>query len=325
GELAHCLVKMLYAQTNKKDAMEQVAKQVNRREVLRDAKATASIDQQEALTCMPVNVHHTISESQRKPINLFSFVGEESDGKCNPAKEDFIPKLQDHLLGHLLACEFDGDAHEDFTDEDRNGRASDTINPRTHNFVIVRSPEDGPNAHPFWYAQTLGIYNVVLRHYGPRSRDEYKKHHMQFLWLPKISFVPHTDPYAFGFLNPAFVIRGSHITPVFAAGKTTELLPAVHTVACPSDACEDWVNFYVNMYIGGGIGHLTPVYADEASEDFEQDGALPGPISKDVDIDSAADLAARSDDKETDEDDGSDDDGDGGNGSDDDDVGYGDY
>ncbi|KAG5633723.1 hypothetical protein H0H81_005707 [Sphagnurus paluster] len=289
---------------------------------------------------------------------------------------DFIPKLQDHLLGHLLAREFDGNAHEDFTDEDRNGvriigntiysvqllcvnyttydirRASDTINPCTHNFVIVQSPEDGPNAHPFWYAQVLGIYNVVLRHYGPRSHDEYKKHHMQFLWvhwlgvepghrssrhyaqLPKIGFVPHTDPYAFGFLNPAFVIRGSHVTPAFAAGKTTKLLPAVHTVARPSDTCEDWVNFYVNIfvdrdmifrYIGGGIGHLTPVYADEASEDFEQDGTLPGPISEDVDMDSAADLAARSDDKETDEDDGSDDDGDGSDGSDDDDVGYGDY
>ncbi|KAG5650664.1 hypothetical protein H0H81_011454 [Sphagnurus paluster] len=74
------------------------------------------------------------------------------------------------------------------------------------------------------------------------------------------------------------------------------------------------------------------VYADEASEDFKQDGALPGPISEVVDIDSAADLAARSDDEETNEDEnednednGSDDDGDGGDGSDDDNVGYGDY
>ncbi|KAF5374151.1 hypothetical protein D9615_008829 [Tricholomella constricta] len=289
GELAHRLIKTLYARTNKKDALKQIAKQVNRRTVLRNDSPTAGAVESEELANAPVNVHHIISNTRRSPINIYTFVNERLEGQLDPAKKGFIPKLQDHLLGRLLSREFDGDSHEDFTDEDRNDiritgntlysvhllrvnyttydirRASDTINPRTHKFIMVRSPETGPNAHPFWYAQVMGIFHTVVRHTGPRSQTPYKEHHVQFLWvrwlgvepghrsqrrhakLPKLGFVPHTDPYAFGFLDPSFVIRGSHLIPSFASGTTSDLLPAQHTVARPSTSMDDWVNYYVDM------------------------------------------------------------------------------
>ncbi|KAF9472014.1 hypothetical protein BDN70DRAFT_766741, partial [Pholiota conissans] len=74
---------------------------------------------------------------------------------------DFLPKLQDHLLGCILGHDFDGDTDEGFTHEDRNSirfrnttmyrhctarinyttydirRDYDTINPRTHPFVMM--------------------------------------------------------------------------------------------------------------------------------------------------------------------------------------------
>ncbi|KAF5382541.1 hypothetical protein D9615_002821 [Tricholomella constricta] len=374
GELAHRLIKTLYARTNKKDALKQIAKQVNRRTVLCNDPPTSGAMEFEELANAPVDVHHVISNTRRSPINIYAFVNEQLEGRLDPAKkvgldsskpsildvsQGFIPKLQDHLLGRLLSREFDGDSHEDFTDEDRNDiriignslysvqllrvnyttydirRASDTINPRTHKFIMVRSPETGPNAHPFWYAQVMGIFHAVVRHTGPRSRSPYKDHHIHFLWvrwlgvepghrsqrrhakLPKLGFVPHTDPYAFGFLDPSFVIRGSHLIPSFASGTTSDLLPAQHTTARPSTSMDDWINFYVNIfvdrdmffrYLGGGIGHLVPLQVSEDPDDEE-----PAP-DDDMDIDGpppSIGLDAHYEDEES-EDDGEDDgDGDG--------------
>jgi len=71
--------------------------------------------------------------------------------------------------------------------------------------------------------------------------------------LPKIGFVPSTDEYAFGFLDPKHVIRGCHLVPAFICGRTSDLLPVKNTDArclqCYGRACEtdDWMNFYVNM------------------------------------------------------------------------------
>ena len=87
----------------------------------------------------------------------------------------FIPKLQDHLLGRLLRRDFDGDTHGEFTDTDRNTvrimgnriyavstcrvnyttydvrRDQDCINQQIHPDVMVRSPESGKEASPYWY------------------------------------------------------------------------------------------------------------------------------------------------------------------------------
>lgn len=146
-------------------------------------------------------------------------------------------------------------------------RDHDTINPRSYPDIVVQSPETGPNAQPFWYARVIGIFHAMVS----SSHQEVKKQSMQrmdFLWvrwfgvepgryrhgfryarLPKIGFVESTDDYAFTFLDPAQVIRGAHIIPAFAEGRTSELLPTTKSVArvLNPEEDDDWLNFYVNM------------------------------------------------------------------------------
>jgi len=146
-------------------------------------------------------------------------------------------------------------------------REVDTINPKTYPDIMVKSPETGPQAQPYWYARVIGIFHGVVSSSHPELREQLPCH-MDFLWvrwfgmepgryrygfrcarLPKIGFVESTDGYAFTFLDPSQVIRGAHMIPAFKDGRTSALLPALKTVArvlSPEDE-DDWVNFYVNM------------------------------------------------------------------------------
>ena len=131
---------------------------------------------------------------------------------------------------------------------------------------MVLSPELGDNAHPYWYAQVLGIYHahVSTTH---AAASKHSAQPMQFLWvrwlgfepgyrsgsgvarLPKVGFVEATDDDAFGFLDPDLVIRGSHLIPAFHWGWTHNLMSYNGpTFARATDEKDDWMNFYVNMY-----------------------------------------------------------------------------
>lgn len=148
-------------------------------------------------------------------------------------------------------------------------RAYDTINPRTHPFVIVASGETAAGSHPFWYAAVIGIFHANVQHVGKDSRD-YRVRRMEFLWvrwlgvvpdhtfgrrqarLPKIGFIPDSDEFAFGFLDPSLVLRGCHLLPVFQDGRTTELLTTTTTTSSITEARpygekDDWMNYYVGM------------------------------------------------------------------------------
>lgn len=204
-----------------------------------------------------------------------------------------MSKLKDHLLGRLMDRAFDGDMHEDFTDDDRNDirlrnntifrhrtvrinyttydirRDHDTLNPRNRPFCMVASPDTvtNPTAHPFWYAEVIGVFHAEVQHIGQKSRDVRLKT-MEFLWvrwlgtepgylsgrrvakLPKIGFVPDSDDYAFSFLDPSEVIRGSHLIPAFVEGRSSGLLPySGPTEARQNGEKDDWVNYYVNMCV----------------------------------------------------------------------------
>lgn len=64
--------------------------------------------------------------------------------------------------------------------------------------------------------------------------------------LPRIGFVPMEDGGAFGFLDPAEVIRAVHLMPAYAHGKTSELMgPSISRQ--PKDGDEDWQYYYVDM------------------------------------------------------------------------------
>ena len=143
-------------------------------------------------------------------------------------------------------------------------RDCDTINTGTHRYVMLRSPEISTNAHPYWYAQILGIYHARVSTTHP-AIPKHSAQHMEFLWvrwlgiepghrsgskvarLPKVGFVEDTDDDAFGFLDPDLIIRGSHLIPDFNSGRTSELMSYDGITAARSpDEKDDWTNLYVN-------------------------------------------------------------------------------
>jgi hypothetical protein len=195
------------------------------------------------------------------------------------------------VLGRLLKRKYEGDSYGDFTEDERNTvhiageriyrcktmrinyttydvrRDADTIKIGSYPDIMVKSPETGSNAQPYWYARVIGVFHALVSS-SHMSVPERSLCRMDFLWvrwfgvepgryrhgiryarLPKIGFVESTDPFAFTFLDPAQAIRGVHVIPAFSEGRTSALLPngkSVARILNPEEE-DDWVNFYVNM------------------------------------------------------------------------------
>ncbi|KAJ3709521.1 hypothetical protein C8R42DRAFT_649336 [Lentinula raphanica] len=232
GELAHRLVKKFYALTNKRQAASQIGKRYRRERILNQGKLRrrsksesavhnhrksstsyshahqVAFSASQSLDERILEAHHQVSITRNHPICMTQFLQE---SPFDPAKKNFFPKLQDHLLSRILGRQFDGNDREElgFTDEDRNTvrlvngkmyaaktlrinyttydirRDSDKINPRTdHCMVMVRSPETAPGVHPYWYAQVLGIFHAQVLHVDHRkSHCSSQPQHMEFLWV----------------------------------------------------------------------------------------------------------------------------------------------
>ncbi|KAJ3816794.1 hypothetical protein F5880DRAFT_1618922 [Lentinula raphanica] len=231
GELAHRLVKKFYALTNKRQAAAQIGKRYRRERMLnqgqphRRAQSESALHRRkkaptsshahhvafsasQTLDEHVFEAHHQITTNRDHPISVTRFLQE---SPLDPAKKNFYPKLQDHLLSRVLGRKFDGDDKEDlgFTDEDRNTirlvngrmyasktmrinyttydvrRDSDMINPRTdHCMVMLHSPETAPGVHPYWYAQVLGIFHAQVLHIDYRQNQHSSQpQHMEFLWV----------------------------------------------------------------------------------------------------------------------------------------------
>lgn len=198
--------------------------------------------------------------------------------------QNFIPKLKDHILYRLRKLDISYCDHT-FTPKERNSviipnniiysvqtmqvqyttydmrREYDIINPRTHADVMVLSGETTPS-HPYWYARVLGIYHMET---WLNDGDQPVKQHLEVLWvrwlaplqnhnsgmkharLPKVAFVEESDTDAFGFLNPAQVIRGTHLIPAFASGRGVSSFPHGKSFARPGGELDDWEMYYVGM------------------------------------------------------------------------------
>ena len=118
---------------------------------------------------------------------------------------DFIPQLKDHLLGCLCDQPYNGD-QEPYSDQDQMSvhivdnqvyssqllrvnyttydvhRDQDLVNPRTHSNVMILSCKDDTQAHPYWYAQVLGVFHLRVLHLDP-SVMNCSVQHMEVLWV----------------------------------------------------------------------------------------------------------------------------------------------
>ncbi|ESK84013.1 hypothetical protein Moror_11534 [Moniliophthora roreri MCA 2997] len=125
--------------------------------------------------------------------------------------------------------------------------------------------------HPYLYGHIVGVYHATIMDVSV-PLWECKAVNADFLYirwyklvtpswswsdkqLPKLQFVDSTDPDAFGFVDPADVIRGVHIILAFNDGATDELLPSDSVVRVMEVyvnkewqvETSDWCYYYVNM------------------------------------------------------------------------------
>ena len=61
--------------------------------------------------------------------------------------------------------------HINFTSYDIHCE-QDSMNPQTNCNVMVLSPESGEDAHPFWYAQVLGVFYAWVLHMGSAAGSD---------------------------------------------------------------------------------------------------------------------------------------------------------
>ncbi|KAF7974005.1 hypothetical protein HWV62_13627 [Athelia sp. TMB] len=145
-------------------------------------------------------------------------------------------------------------------------RDQDTINGQSlrHNVMVLNCSDNVPSPGvAYRYARVLGTYhaNVILS--GSRMVD-YTGVRMDFLWvrwyeqvdssktgwktqkLDRLRFPPMANQDSFGFLDPADVLHGCHIIPVFAKGKRHSSGKGMSFRAKDSD---DWNEYYINRFV----------------------------------------------------------------------------
>ena len=143
-------------------------------------------------------------------------------------------------------------------------RAQDSINPRTNHqdIMLLSHRDDDTPHHEYEYARVIGIYHVNVIYAGPGMLD-YRARRLDFLWvrwyenlndipaqqgwknaqLDRLQFPSLSEEDAFGFVNPAEVVRGCHIVPSFSAGPRH--IAAVGISACARNS-QDWREYMVN-------------------------------------------------------------------------------
>ncbi|VDC05049.1 unnamed protein product [Peniophora sp. CBMAI 1063] len=167
-------------------------------------------------------------------------------------------------------------------------RAQDSLNPRLGAHIMTPTRPWDNLDHPFSYARILGIahVNVSLRSStdtaftAPAStqlkevlwvrwfrHDSRRKSGFKSRRLPRLQLVEEDCAYAYGFLDPDDVIRGSHLIPAFAFGKRED---------------GEWQYHYVNIFVdrdmfmrytGLGVGHNYRTTLPEGELDGAEDGS----------------------------------------------------
>ncbi|KAI5993853.1 hypothetical protein EDD15DRAFT_2262737 [Pisolithus albus] len=300
--------------------MSQLAKQERRSTRARRELDTEMImtEFEEREESVPLTKHYHLSHSFHNAVSLPAFLNDHSG---DPAIKDFIPNLKDHLLARLRRLEYDGDEWIFASDERHSVQFvnlnhvsmpkqlqvnfttydircdKDTLHSGQGDTIMMYSREQGTDAHPFWYAQLIRAWVFCIYYEG-------EEHDMDVVWvrwlgvepryqwgigkarLPKVGFILDSESGAFGFVDPALVIRACHLIPVFTEGRTDSLLRRGPSLACPNDEVDDWASYYVNIFADRdlfvrfshvGVGHeaqypfLGKMSEEDISADFEEE------------------------------------------------------
>lgn len=148
-------------------------------------------------------------------------------------------------------------------------RAQDVIHPDTshRDIMVLNAKPNSIEAGNFSYARVLAIYHIDVIYCNANGAYQiHRPRRMEFLWvrwfqvtqaasassawdtlrLEQLAFPTVNSDDAFGFVNPADVLRGCHILPRGALGK-------VHKDGCGISHCaqdaEDWKGYYVNRCV----------------------------------------------------------------------------
>ncbi|KZV97073.1 Six-hairpin glycosidase [Exidia glandulosa HHB12029] len=263
--------------------------QANTREVIvkneKPKPIAVGIDE-ESLPLTRLNDHHGVSAREKESINITDFA--QKNFSATRAAE-FPNKLRDHLLTRLLKKDYDGDETTYSTEErlrliiDKNRmyehktmqinyttydvrRGQDIIHVGTDRCdVMMLSCEDGPNAHPFWYARVLGIYHVNACLAGQDKDTQLYFLHVRWFGRDdiddgrrRLTRIGWDEENEYGFIDPAYILRACHIAPAFAHGT------APFRAALRRAEEEDYNYYYVfrwsdrdllMRFRGDGIGH----------------------------------------------------------------------
>lgn len=194
--------------------------------------------------------------SSSGPLNSDPFPEEQPAASVRDPKDSIYFK-SDRMYAHRLI-------RFNYTTYDVR-RAQDVVNPRTShcnimllNKVVTDVPPDDTHSskssttHPFLYGRVIGIYHVNAIYTGP-GMVNYNPTRFDFLWvrwyehkqishgLDELVFPPIADVGAFGFVDPADVLRSSHIIPAFNQGVRRD---AVGMSKCAHDS-GDFNAYYV--------------------------------------------------------------------------------
>ncbi|EGN91729.1 hypothetical protein SERLA73DRAFT_164395 [Serpula lacrymans var. lacrymans S7.3] len=140
-------------------------------------------------------------------------------------------------------------------------QAQDVINPQTNycNIMLLAYPDSSSSsAHPFLYAQVIGIYHANVISIDSTNID-YRPRRIEFLWvrwyelqacephqLATLCFVPMADNDVFGFVDPTDVLRACHLIPAFARDKSCP--DGVGLSRCARDG-QDSKLYYINRVL----------------------------------------------------------------------------
>lgn len=128
--------------------------------------------------------------------------------------------------------------------------------------MVLSNETEAERPHPFWYARVLGIFHAQVRDLS-RNDSDYQR--QEFLWVRWLGREPgqhdgrlvrrldrvgyeENAAVAYGFLNPAQVVRAAHLIPAFESGYLDK---GDYTGPSPSadDGESDWDFFYVNRSV----------------------------------------------------------------------------